>query len=155
MRSVIELAVNACYWMTVLQIVVGIAASLFTFLKLFSKRKVEKNRLRSCCIILLMNIPYVMSVINFILSKTSMAKFGYVYLAFVVIPCFTSLFNPLVIVLMTHEIRHFAVKLVRSAGRLCRYRYRHFRGISTNYDLTPKSSASTNNSEKKHSTSTF
>ena len=153
-ERIIEMAVNACYWMTIMQIVVGIVASVVTFLKLFAKRKVEKNRMRSCWIIFLMNIPYVLSVVNFILSRTRLAKFGYVYLAFVVIPCFTSLFNPLVIVFMTNEIRHFAKKLVKSIGRWFRYNYRQIRGVNV-YDLTAKNSASTTASERNYATTTF
>ena len=138
----IAMAVDACYWMTVIMVVLGIVASVVTFLKLFSKRKVEKSRMRSCWIIMLMNIPYVLSIINFILSKTNLAKFGYVYLAFVVIPCFTSLYNPLVIVFMTDEIRRFTRKMLRDVKRGCRRKLDKLRGVKAKI-LTQKISTST------------
>jgi hypothetical protein len=106
-RRIIILTVDCCYWLNIAQCILGILASLLTMGRIFSKRRVKDTRTRSCWIILLMNIPYCMSTINFILSKTNLAKYGYVYLSFVGVPCFTSMFNPLVVVFLNQEIRDF------------------------------------------------
>ena len=106
-RQIIVLTVDCCYWLNIVQCILGILASFLTMAKIFSKRKAKDKRSRGCWIVLLMNIPYCMSTVNFILSKTELAKYGYVYLSFVAVPCFTSMFNPLVIVFLNEEIRDF------------------------------------------------
>ncbi|XP_063688840.1 uncharacterized protein LOC134821940 [Bolinopsis microptera] len=111
-RGIIILTVDCCYWLNIAQCILGIVASLLTMGRIFSKRRVKDTRTRSCWIILLMNIPYCMSTINFILSKTNLAKYGYVYLSFVCVPSFTSMFNPLIIVFLNQEIRDFTHLLV-------------------------------------------
>ncbi|KAL5270940.1 hypothetical protein ACHWQZ_G001560 [Mnemiopsis leidyi] len=119
-RRTIILTVDCCYWLNIAQCILGIVASLLTMGRIFSKRKVKDTRTRSCWIILLMNIPYCMSAINFILSKTNLAKYGYVYLSFVGVPCFTSMFNPLVIVWLNKEIKDFT-RLLLTKGMVKTY----------------------------------
>ena len=113
-RYVITLTLDYCYWLNIIQCMLGILASLFTAVKIFSKRGAEADsRTRSCWIIIIMNLPYCLSAINFILSKTHLARYGYVYLTFVIVPCFTSMLNPLVVVLLNHKIREFTWSLLQ------------------------------------------
>ena len=116
-RYIIILTVDCCYWLNIAQCILGIVASLLTTGRIFSKRRAEADsRTRSCWIILIMNLPYCLSAINFILSKTNLARYGYVYLTFVIVPCFTSMLNPLVVVLLNHKIREFTWSLLQGNG---------------------------------------
>ena len=78
-----------------------------TMIMIGLKRRVQDMRIRSCYIICLMNVPYLFSVVNYTLSKTVFEQFGYFFLAFVAVSCFTSMLNPLIIVLQNKELKQY------------------------------------------------
>jgi hypothetical protein len=57
-----------------------------------------------------MNVPYFFAIVNYVLSKTLFEKYGYFYLAFVAVSCFTSLLNPLLIVMFNYDLKQFIIQ---------------------------------------------
>ena len=116
-RNAIEFTVEFCFTLNIAHFCFGIVASFATIFKIVLNRRPGKDaqhqHIRSCWIIFLMNVPYLFSIVNYVLCKTHFEKHGYFFLVYVAVPCFTSTFNPIVIVLLNTEIRLFMKSLVR------------------------------------------
>lgn len=112
LADAISRTVDFCLSLNISHCIIGIIASLLTVLKIVlikkdGHREGKVLKVRSSCIICLMNVPYLFSVVNYTLSKTIFEKYGYFFLAFVAVSCFTSMFNPVLIVLLNRELRKF------------------------------------------------
>lgn len=115
-KNAIVFTVDFCFTLNIAHFCFGIFASFATIFKIVVNRRPGKDaqlqHIRSCWIIFLMNIPYIFSIVNYALCKTHFEKHGYFFLVYVAIPCFTSMFNPVVIVLLNTEIRRFMKSLI-------------------------------------------
>ena len=115
-KHAIEFTVEFCFCLNITHFVFGILASFATVFKILWKRQPGKAKqvvhVRSCWIIFLMNVPYIFSIINYALCKTHFQKYGYFYLVYVAVPCFTSMFNPCVIVLLDTDLKQYIRALV-------------------------------------------
>lgn len=66
------------------------------------------KRTKSCHMILLMNLPYVASVILIIVTMTKMAgPVNFALVTFPLVACFTSCLNPVLIILLNSDARQF------------------------------------------------
>ena len=115
--GVINSLVNFCLSLNITHCIIGIIASIMTMLMIVSKKRVRDSRIRSCYIICLMNVPYLFSVFNYALSRTIFERFGYFFLAFVAVSCFTSMLNPLIIVLLNKELKQFVMFVICNVRR--------------------------------------
>lgn len=112
----IEITVEICYGLNIVHFILAIVASIATMAKILRRKKLlscnPDTNTRSCWIIFLMNVPYFFSMINYTLCKTLLKEHNYFFLVYVAIPCFTSMFNPLVIVLLNKELKQFIKSLI-------------------------------------------
>ena len=107
LADVINHTVHFCLFLNISHCILGILASFFTMLNIAFKKRVQDAKVRSNCIIFLMNVPYFFSAVNYALSKTLFEKYGYFFLAFVAVSCLTSMLNPLIIVVLNTDLRKF------------------------------------------------
>ena len=102
-----------CFTMNMLHCCVGIACSFITVVYLWmNMRKIggRSSKLRSSHTIMIMNIPYLISVvINFLVLKHHNIRISMDLVNHYIIPIFTSSFNPCVII-----VRSKALKLLPS-----------------------------------------
>lgn len=97
----------SCLLINVCQCLLGITASVVTVLTLFLQQRpaasTPNKRMKSCLIVLLMNLPYVASVT--LILKTITDSVDYTMVTFPLVACLTSLLNPLLIVLLNPDAR--------------------------------------------------
>lgn len=99
-----------CLCLNVSQCLLGILASLFTVLKMLSRRRfmrVPDQRMRSTVTILLMNLPYLVSVVLILITLTGISGILFSQLTFPTVACFTSMLNPVTILLLNRRARHY------------------------------------------------
>ena len=112
LKSVMDKTIIVCLSLNISHCVLGILASFLTMLNIALKKRVEDSRIRSHCIIILMNVPYFFSVVNYAFSKTLFEKYGYFFLAFVAVSCLTSMLNPLIIVVLNRDLKKYIKSLI-------------------------------------------
>ena len=115
-KHAIDFTVEFCFTLNIAHFSFGILASAATMFKIFFTTQPGKTaqgqHVRSCWIIFLMNVPYLFSIVNYALCKTHFEKHGYFFLVYVAVPCFTSMFNPVVIVLLNTELKAYMKSLI-------------------------------------------
>ena len=97
-----------CFVMNVIHCILGIVCSFITVihLRFNTFRNAERDRkLKSCNTILIMNIPYVISVVTNILAYYDFLGVDFQMVNHYFIPIMTSAFNPCVIVIRTDAFR--------------------------------------------------
>ena len=112
LENLIHLQMDICLYMNMSHCVFGILASLFTMFIILSKKRVQDARVRSCYIISLMNVPYFISLVNYALSKTLFEQYGFYLVAYIAVFCFTSMLNPLIIVLLNSDLKKFMMSFL-------------------------------------------
>lgn len=107
-----------CLSLNISHCILGLLASFFTMLKISLRKQVQQIRApsNSNSIIFLMNAPYLFSVVNYVLSKTLFEKYGYFFLAFVAVSCFTSMLNPLLSVILKKNLREHITRSLKKYG---------------------------------------
>ena len=104
-----------CLSLNISHCILGLLASFFTMVKISLRKQVREIRARSDSnsIVFLMNAPYLFSVVNYVLSKTLFEKYGYFFLAFVAVSCFTSMLNPLLSVILKKNLRQHITRSLK------------------------------------------
>ena len=113
LEHAIDFTVEFCFYLNIVHFSFGILAALATILKILltpisrSNKSAQVQHVKSCWTIFLMNVPYLFSIVNYTLCKTHLKTHGYFFLVYVAAPSFTSMFNPLVIVLLNTELQRY------------------------------------------------
>ena len=124
-----------CLILNVSQCLIGIFASLFTVLKVTFRRRLTEipdKRLRSSVTILLMNLPYVISVALILVTLTGISGVKFALLTFPTVACFTSMLNPVTILLLNHRARQYTKQTLIRKGHTV---------LSLVFDLKPLESS--------------
>jgi hypothetical protein len=110
---------RVCLMLNVSQCLLGICASLFTVLEvMFRKRLTEApdKRTRSSVTILLMNLPYIVSVVLILVTLTGISGIRFALLTFPTVATITSMLNPLTILLLNHRARRYTRQAILRRG---------------------------------------
>ena len=102
---------RVCLILNVSQCLLGICASLFTVVRMLSRRRLSEKRpdekIRSSLTIMFMNLPYLVSVVLILVTLTGISGVTFVLLTFPTVACFTSMLNPLTILLLNQKARQY------------------------------------------------
>ena len=115
LKTVQKIGLDMCIWPNFIHCVIGITASTTTVVYLLSKKRTSgdckpQRNLRGCVTILMMNIPYLVSVITILNVKLLLPKqVSFREILFAWLPFCTSGLNPVMILLRMKKAR-FAVK---------------------------------------------
>ena len=103
---------RVCLILNVSQCLLGVCASLFTVGRMVSRRRLTERRpdekIRSSLTIMLMNLPYLVSVVMILVTLVGISGVRFALLTFPTVACFTSMLNPLTILLLNQKARQYA-----------------------------------------------
>ena len=108
-----------CLILNVSQCLIGISSSLFTVLNVIFKARLTQSpdkRTKSSVTILLMNLPYVVSVVLILVTLTGISGVTFALLTFPTVACFTSMVNPLTILLLNQRAREYTKETLIRKG---------------------------------------
>ena len=115
LKSVQKIGLDLCIWPNFLHCLIGITASTTTVVYLLNKKRTPgdckpQRNLRGCVTILMMNVPYLVSVITILIVKLLLpSQVSFREILFAWLPFCTSGLNPVMILLRMKKAR-LAVK---------------------------------------------
>jgi len=115
LKSVQKIGLDLCIWPNFVHCLIGISASTTTVVYLLNKKRTPgdckpQRNLRGCVTILMMNVPYLVSVITILIVKLLLpSQVSFREILFAWLPFCTSGLNPVMILLRMKKAR-LAVK---------------------------------------------
>ena len=97
---------QGCLVLSLIQCVIGVSSSVTSVISLIASRDSQnQRRTKSCLIIVLMNIPYVIAAVMVTSALFNLSSVNFMLIYFVGIPTLTSAVNPLIALFVNKSFR--------------------------------------------------